>query len=209
MNRTLPSLAILLLPLHVLAQSAPLTSAPSIAQPAFGQKLQIAGLPNAGKITDVLYRGSQPKGKGFEQLKKLGITTIVDLRRQHQGAVKTERKRVEALGMHFLYIPASGWSPPKDDELVQFFSLLQQHPEEKLYVHCWLGDDRTGVFLAAYRIAFAHWTAERALQEMYFFRFKRFWHPSMRIYIENFPAHFAESRAFAPFRSQSSDIHDH
>ena len=186
------------------APKAPISETDPAQPTVFGERMQLPGASNVGKLNDFLYRGSQPNEEGFEQLQKLGITTIVDIRRQHQGAVKNERMRVEALGMHFVYIPASGWSAPTDDELVQFFSFLQQHPKEKLYVHCWLGDDRTGVFLAAYRIVFEHWTAEKAFQEMLFFHFKNFWHPSMRIYIQNFPAHFAQSPAFAPFRSQST-----
>jgi hypothetical protein len=39
---------------------------------------------------------------------------------------------------------------------------------------------------------------------MYFFRFKGFWHPAMKTYIRNFPARFAESPAFAPFRNPPS-----
>jgi protein tyrosine phosphatase (PTP) superfamily phosphohydrolase (DUF442 family) len=216
MKRTLLILVLFcLLPSRFLAQEQgrASTQPPAPLAPdqlsTFGERIQIPGVSNTGKLNDSLYRGSQPKAEGFEQLKKLGITTVVDLRRQHQCAVSKERKRVEALGMHFQYIPASGWSPPKDEELVQFFTLFQQHPEEKFFVHCWLGDDRTGLFLGAYRIAFEHWTAERALQEMDFFHFKNFWHPSMRIYIQSFPAHFAQSNAFAPFRSQSSAQKDH
>src|SRR5215467_890543 len=186
------------------AATAPIPETKPNQLSGFGERIELPGISNFGKLTDFLYRGSQPNEQGFEQLKKIGITTVVDLRRQHQDAVKEERKRVGALGMHFVYIPASGWSPPTDDEIVQFLSFLQQHPKEKLYVHCWLGDDRTGVFLAAYRIVFEHWTAEKAFQEMLFFHFKNFWHPSMRIYIQNFPAHFAQSPAFAPFRSQST-----
>ena len=195
-------------PVHPAATAPTLETRPD--QPSsFGKRMQLPGVSNFGRLNDFLYRGSQPKDQGLEQLKNLGITTVVDLRRQHQGAVKKERKRVEALGMHFVYIPASGWSPPKDEELVQFFTLLQQRPKEKLFVHCWLGDDRTGVFFAAYRIAFAHWTAEEAFQEMLFFHFKNFWHPSMRRYIMNFPAHFTESGAFASFRSQSHVLAPH
>jgi protein tyrosine/serine phosphatase len=105
--------------------------------------------------------------------------------------------------MRLVNIRASGWSPPKDDQLVQFFSLLQQLPQEKICVHCWLGDDRTGVFLAAYRMAFERWSPERALQEMYFFPFKGFWHPPMKTYVRNFPAHFSQSPAFAGFRASA------
>jgi protein tyrosine/serine phosphatase len=171
--------------------------------PPFAKKIQLNGLSSVGRVNDFLYRGSQPNEEGIEQLKKLGVTTIVDLRGERQGTVATERKRAAAHSIEVVNIRASGWSPPKDEQLVQFFSLLQKRPKQTLYVHCWLGDDRTGVFLAAYRIAFEHWSAEHALEEMDYFHFKGFWHPSMKKYIRDFPAHFAESPAFAPFRKPS------
>ncbi|HJZ66495.1 MAG TPA: tyrosine-protein phosphatase [Candidatus Acidoferrum sp.] len=176
----------------------------SSSGPPFAEKIELSGVSYVGKVNDFLYRGSQPNERGIEQLKKIGITTIVDLRGERQGTVETERKRAEEHGMRLVNIRASGWSPPKDEELVQFFSLLQKRPKERIYIHCWLGNDRTGVFIAAYRIAFEHWSADRALEEMYVFRFKGFWHPSMKTYIRNFPSHFAESPAFAPFRGAPS-----
>src|SRR5215831_18004293 len=125
--------------------------------PPFAEKIELQGVSDVGKLNDFLYRGSQPNEQGIEELKKLGVTTIIDLRGERQGAVRSERKRAEALGMRFVNIKASGWSPPKDEELVAFFSLVQAQPRETIYVHCWLGNDRTGVFLASYRIAFEHW----------------------------------------------------
>lgn len=176
--------------------------APS-SRPPLAEKIQLDGVSYVGRVNDFLYRGSQPNERGIEQLKKMGITTIVDLRGERQGTVAKEKRQAEEHGMRLVNIRASGWSPPKDEELVEFFSLLRQRPREKLYVHCWLGNDRTGVFIATYRIAFEHWSAEHALEEMNDFRFKGFWHPSMKAYIRNFPAHFAESPAFARFRSPS------
>ena len=172
--------------------------------PPFAEKIELSGVSYVGKVNDFLYRGSQPNERGIEQLKKIGITTIVDLRGERQGTVETERKHAEEHGIRLVNIRASGWSPPKDEELLQFFSLLEKQPKEKIYIHCWLGNDRTGVFIAAYRIAFEHWPAERALEEMYAFHFKGFWHPSMKTYIRDFPSHFAESSAFAPFRESPS-----
>jgi len=40
--------------------------------------------------------------------------------------------------------------------------------KEKVFVHCRFGDDRTGVFVAAYRMAFDGWPAQQAMEEMYF-----------------------------------------
>ncbi len=205
MNRSLPSLAVLLvLPLHLFAQTAAPASAPPIAQPAYGQKLHLTGVPNAGKISDVLYRGAQPKEVGFSELKLLGITTIVDLRGEDREKIAWERKHAESLGMRFVHIPVSGWSPPTDEQVVQFLSLFRNEPGQKVFVHCRFGDDRTGVFTAAYRMAFENWTAEQAMKEMYFFGFNGFWHPAMKSFIHNFPARLNSAPALAPLRTQSS-----
>jgi hypothetical protein len=186
------------------SSSLPSPAISAAPRPAFAERLEIPGVGDVGKISDHLFRGSQPSEKGLEELKSFGITTIVDLRGERHGRIKREKEGTEALGMTFINIHASGWSPPTDAQLARFFALTQKRPPEKIFVHCWLGDDRTGVFFAAYRIAFEHWTPDDAIAEMYYFHFKGFWHPSMKKYILHFPQHFAESPAFAPFRKKSS-----
>jgi tyrosine-protein phosphatase SIW14 len=203
MKRTLPFLVILIVfPLHLFAQAP--ASAPPIAQPAFGQKLHIAGIHNSGKISDFLYRGAQPKKAAFSELKLLGITTIVDLRGEDREKITWERKRAESLGMRFVHIPVSGWSPPSDEQVAQFLSLFRSQPPQRVFVHCRFGDDRTGVFTAAYRIAIDKWSAEEAMKEMYFFGFNGFWHPSMKSYIRSFPARLNSSPVLAPLRTAAA-----
>jgi len=202
MKPALLSLAVfLVLPLHSFAQTTAPASAPSIAQPAYGQKLHIAGIHNAGKISDYLYRGAQPKETGLSELKKLGITTIVDLRREDREKIAWERKLAESLGMRFVNIPVSGWSPPTDQQVVQFLSLLRREPGQKVFVHCHFGDDRTGVFIATFRIASEKWPVEQAIREMYFFGFNGFWHPSMKTFIRDFRARLSSAPALAPVRA--------
>jgi len=205
MKRTLPPLAILfLLSLRLFAQTAAPASAPPIFPSAHGQKLHLAGIPNAGKVTDVLYRGAQPKEVGLSELKMLGITTIVDLRGEDREKVAWERKRAESLGMRFLHIPVSGWSPPTDEQVAQFLSLLHDNPGQKIFVHCRFGEDRTSVFIAAYRIASEKWSAEQAIKEMYFFGFNGLWHPSMKLYVQDFPARLNSAPGLAPLRALPS-----
>jgi tyrosine-protein phosphatase SIW14 len=175
----------------------------------FAEKIHLTGTVDVGKLNDHLYRGAQPNVDTIQHLKKLGVTTIVDLRGERQGTVRREREQAAAVGIKLENIRASGWSPPKDELMAQFFSVLRKRPRETIYVHCWLGDDRTGVFLAAYRIAFEHWSAERALQEMNFFHFKRHWHPAMIHYIRAFPARYATAPAFAPFREEDGKTLPH
>src|SRR5437667_1985762 len=204
MQRALPTFALFLfLPLRIFAQTAAPASAPSTAQPALGKKLQIACVQYAGKITVFLYRGAQPKEAGLSELKLLGVTTIVDLRGEDQEKVTWERNRAESLGMRFVHIPVSGWSPPTDEQVVQFLSLFRGEPGQKIFVHCRFGDDRTGVFVATYRMAFEKWSAEQAMKEMYFFGFNGFWHPAMKSFIRDFPARLNSSPVLASLRCQS------
>jgi tyrosine-protein phosphatase SIW14 len=165
---------------------------PSVASPvirsAYGQKLNFVGLPNSGRINDYLYRGAQPHTNGLQELKNLGITTIVDLRSEDSARRESEKQQAEALGIRFVSIPVGGWAQPSNEQIVQFLSLFRNHPKEKIFVHCRFGDDRTGVFVAAYRIAYDGWPAQQAMKEMYFFGFNGFWHPAMKSFVKDFPS---------------------
>ncbi len=48
-----------------------------------------------------LYRGAQPNEQGLEELKKLGITTIVDLRAEDRGKSEWEKTTSRAPGHAF------------------------------------------------------------------------------------------------------------
>jgi protein tyrosine phosphatase (PTP) superfamily phosphohydrolase (DUF442 family) len=172
-------------------------AAPAATQPTYGEKLHIAGIHNGGKINEFLYRGAQPREQGFSELKKLGITTIVDLRGEDAEKIRWERRTAESLGMRFVNIPVSGWSPPTDEQVVQFLSLFHTNSPQKIFVHCRFGDDRTGVFVATYRMAFEKWTVDQAMNEMYFFGFNGFWHPAMKSFVRDFPARLSSDPALA------------
>jgi protein-tyrosine phosphatase len=162
-------------------------SSPSSSSPAFAEKLTIPGIPNAARASDSLFRGAQPEIDSLDELKKLGITTIVDLRRESSGLRERERAKAESLGIHFVSIPVGGFDNPTSEQLAQYFALLRQAPPQRIFVHCQFGEDRTGVFIAAYRIAFEHWSADQAYSEMVYFHFNPFWHSSMSIYVHSLP----------------------
>lgn len=197
--RALLSLS-LLAPSQLLAQSAK-NSATIIAPVPYGEKLKRAGLPNFGKINDSLFRGAQPHAEAFPQLKSLGITTIVDLRGEDPEKIAWERKQAESAGIRFVSIPVSGWSPPTTGQVAQFLSLFHSS-HEKVFVHCRFGDDRTGVFVATYRMAYDRWQPDQAVKEMYFFGFNGFWHPAMKSFIRTFPDQLKSAPALAPFEKQ-------
>jgi protein tyrosine phosphatase (PTP) superfamily phosphohydrolase (DUF442 family) len=169
---------------------------------SFGQPLKIAGVPNAGEVTPTLYRGGQPSTAGFKALAKIGINIVVDLR----GSRKDENELVTKLGMQYVSIP---WHCPfpKDDVFARFLTLMRKNPGKKVFVHCRLGDDRTGMNIAAYRMAEQGWSAMQAMQEMEAFGFTLPHHficPSLSSYEETFPRRFSTSPAFESLRVPAS-----
>src|SRR6202047_5513252 len=182
-------------------------SQPEIAKTSFGspaEKLNLVGIPRAGKISDVLYRGAQPSTEGLAELKKLGITTVVDLR-GNRGPVASERGLVESLGMRFIDIPVPGSSPPTNAQVAEFLALFKNDPQQKIFVHCYLGEDRSGVMVAAYRIAQQNWTVDKASAAMLSFGFPHPLSPGMHSYVRKFPANFYSEPVFAPLRPTNAD----
>jgi protein tyrosine/serine phosphatase len=176
---------------------------PPAGQFAFAEKIDVPGISDFGKVNGYLYRGAQPTLEGIDQLKKFDIDTIIDLRSELHGLIANEREHAEALGIRFINLPGSGWATPKDEELAQFFTLVREQPGRRIFIHCWLGGDRSGTFIAAYRIAFDGWTPEQAIQEMRAFHYLEFWHPCMKHYVQHFPERLAHSSQFSPFRQMS------
>ena len=168
------------------------------------EKLHIAGVPNAGKVTEQLYRGAQPRIASLAQLKEIGITTIVDLRAEDAWMRDQEKKEADRLGIHFVSIPVGGWANPSNDQIAQFLSLFEGQSKERVFVHCHFGEDRAGVFVATYRMAIQKWTVEQALREMYYFGFNGFWHRDMISLVRNFPARLTSVPALAAVSSSAT-----
>ncbi len=150
------------------------------------EKLTLAGIDNFGRVNAQLYRGAQPDSEGFAELKKLGIDIVVRLSLGDEGAA-AEREEVEALGMEFVAIPWSTTREPEREKVLAFMGLMREHPDKKVFVHCKRGADRTGVFVAAYRIAFDRWTPAQAMDEMNAFHYHYIFLPHLQRCVEAFP----------------------
>jgi protein tyrosine/serine phosphatase len=155
--------------------------------PAPARKLKVEGLPNLGQVTPALFRGGQPKKEGYAELKELGIEIVVNLRDDAEE-IAAERLVVEQNGMRFVSIPWNARRGPNDPQVAEFLELVRANPERKIFVHCKAGKERTGVMVAAYRIATQGWTAPQALDEMEFFGIRGFWFSHLKRYIREFPA---------------------
>jgi protein tyrosine/serine phosphatase len=174
--------------------------------PKLAERLTIAGVENAGRVSDSLYRGAQPCGQGYGELKRLGITIVVDLRNSKPVARETsetrEQIKVEATGERYVEIPTSAFLGPTDFQVATFLQLLRAPPNDKIFGHCYFGDDRAGVMIATYRMADEHWTSDQAYDEMRAFHFHKHL-LLMGHHVKIFPADYARNPAFSVLRDGS------
>lgn len=133
----------------------------------------VTGVVNFTKVTEKLWRGAQPDQKGFLELEKAGVRTVINLRHDHD-----DLSMLKGSGIRYLWLPMRAWHPD-DEALVIFLSTLRRiFADPKLwpvFVHCAEGRDRTGYSIAAFRIVQEGWTVDDAIQEMFDFRFNAIW----------------------------------
>jgi tyrosine-protein phosphatase SIW14 len=165
---------------------------------------QPRGLPNFGRVTENLYRGGQPTSDGFNALHAMGVGVVVNLR-EDRTEVATEKRQVESLGMKSIEIPWSASHEPSSAQIVEFLDVVRANPDTKIFVHCRRGADRTGVMVAAYRIAVEHKPIAEAVSEMHQYHYDWFFRPQLKRYIESLPGLLQTDPRFAEYRSQPSD----
>lgn len=92
---------------------------------------------------------------------------------------------------------------PRDADIARFLKLTPENRGKKISVHCQTGDDRTGMMIAAYRMAEQGWTAQEAMREMEAFGFTSSHYvicPGLSSYEAEFPERFKTSPAFRSLR---------
>jgi len=164
-------------------------------QKTIGRRIKQKGLPNLGEVTPALYRGALPTAEGIETLQKMGVDIVVDMR---SGPHKTEEETVTQRGMRYVSLPSVCYSL-KDDTFAQFLTLVRDNPDKRIFVHCQLGADRTGMAVASYRMAEQGWSADDAMKEMQAFGFSTPHHlmcPGLAEYEKTFPERLKTNPAF-------------
>jgi len=123
----------------------------------------LPAIPNFHQVNDHVYRGGQPAPEAWQDLAKLGVKTVIDLRREDEHSTAEEAKAVAAAGMNYVNVPMKGVVAPTDEQIAKVLALLDS--KEPVFVHCKRGADRTGTVIACYRIAHDRWQRQQALQE--------------------------------------------
>jgi protein tyrosine/serine phosphatase len=145
----------------VLRFAAPLYFA---ALAAWAGSPNLAHVSNFGQVNGRIYRGAEPSPIALRELKTNGVTVVIDLREAGHG-VSEERKESGELGLRYVNIPLRPWSAPTSEQARQVLWELIGHPQDRIFIHCRRGKDRTGTAIACYRVQHDKWSNARALEE--------------------------------------------
>jgi protein-tyrosine phosphatase len=111
------------------------------------------------KVDDTVTRGSEPD---LSKVKQQGIKRVVNWQKEND-----DRHKASALSLNELYLPVLDNTPPTPRQLKRFLDFVVDAARhgQKVFVHCLTGRGRTGVAIAAYRMALYGWNPQQALDE--------------------------------------------
>jgi hypothetical protein len=128
-----------------------------------------ADLPKFMQVHPYLYRGGAPSDKGLLQLKQMGVKTIIDFRVKPAWVIH-ERQTAQSLGIRYINLPVGDFLPSNQQQeifLTEASRASTQPEAGPLFVHCAHGSDRTGFFVALWRVKHDGWSLPAAVNEMF------------------------------------------
>jgi len=156
MKRLLMTLAFCLASFATFGEEVAPTNRPT----TWAKPLQQIGVPNFNQITTNLYRSAQPTDEGMQNLKKMGIRTVINLR-----SFNSDRSEIGLSGLAYEHIYMKAWHP-EEKEAIRFLQIVTDEKRLPILFHCQHGADRTGIMCALYRVAAQGWTKTEALREL-------------------------------------------
>ena len=150
---TAPSPALALLP----------TTQPAASQQPLDS--YVPGLVNFGFVTPDLWRGALPSPEAFKALALMGVRTVIDLQERDQSAY---------IPAGVLYKPMriSEWRAHRVDTAAVLRAIAEC--PKPVFIHCYRGRDRTGLAVAAYRLAQGA-SVDEVIREARRFRLNFWW----------------------------------
>lgn len=129
------------------------------------------GIPNYATLDSHIWRGGHPTQEGWLWLHQHGVRWVIDLHWEDEDS----DAYAEAIGMHvFRFGMAPGrisdtFGAPSLNELKEIAdvvaSIRAAFPDDVIYIHCFHGQDRTGLVSGALRIWLFHWKWDDAYAE--------------------------------------------
>lgn len=116
---------------------------------------------NYRKVNDQVITGGQPTEEQLQSAADEGFKIVINLVPFNPNrSLPDEAGLVQSLGMTYHYIPVD-WSHPTAQDFEAFETVMQQHPEEKILIHC-AANFRVTAFYSLYALKHLGWSEEQA-----------------------------------------------
>lgn len=146
----------------------------------------LSNIHNFNRVDNNYYRGGQPTIKSITALKNIGIRTIINLRNENPKKFSKEQKVAIKNGIKYINIPMTPSSPPSEDQINQFFTVLNNPDNLPVFVHCWQGKDRTGIMTALYRLYKYNWSFDSIYEEMRLLGYHVYFYPQQKWFLAQY-----------------------
>jgi protein tyrosine phosphatase (PTP) superfamily phosphohydrolase (DUF442 family) len=126
----------------------------------------LADIHKFREFDDSICTSGQPTVAQLKAIADAGFTTVVNLALHDDPrySLPDETTAVQSLGMTYVHIPVRFEAPTKAN-LLDFFSAMQRHEGEMIWVHC-AANIRVSAFLGLHRVMRRGWERERAFAVM-------------------------------------------
>ncbi len=155
----------------------------------FGNSEKSIKIERFQNIDGILLRGAKPNTEELEQLRDIGVDTIIDFTTGYGLKNKSSEKEIaENLGMNYVNLPFPSFENPSDEFVDKFFQLtdLARKNNKKIYIHCREGKDRTGLFAAMYKLKYNLADLPACIQEMLDMGHDSINNPNLIPFLKNF-----------------------
>jgi protein tyrosine phosphatase (PTP) superfamily phosphohydrolase (DUF442 family) len=115
---------------------------------------------NLYRMEPNLYRSALPDSDAQAQLKRLGITTVINFYQRSDASWLQDQE------MRQIHLPLRTNRIDDVDVINVLRSIRQAQARGKVLIHCKHGQNRTGLIAALYRVVYQGWSKEQALAEM-------------------------------------------
>jgi uncharacterized protein (TIGR01244 family) len=116
---------------------------------------------NLYRVTPTFYRSAKLDAASVAQIEQLGVRTVVNLRAFH-----ADDQLLANTGIRMVRVPINTWHIEDEDVIQALRAIRAAEAEGPVLLHCLHGADRTGLVTAMYRVVFAGWSREQALDEL-------------------------------------------
>ncbi len=137
-------------------------------------------------IDSIYYRGGQPNLAGYKYLKSIKIKTIIDLRFHSKKKSAKNKTKLEKMGFNYINIALNPFTAPTKEQIDKFLRIINTPACQPVYVHCFFGNDRTGLMSAIYRIVKYNWMFSQAYDEMKNSGYKFYLFPWQKYYLKRY-----------------------